>query len=105
MSARVLVEHKTDSQDKPQHMGITEAFNLLIARLSDSSESGWSAWSPDEIADRLVALRDTPMLSEADKLDLRALLAPTGPVQEIAIANDWHDDYMKCAAALDRYAL
>ncbi|MFQ3682721.1 hypothetical protein [Roseiflexus sp.] len=45
------------------------------------------------------------MLSEADKLDLRALLAPTGPVQEIAIANDWHDDYMKCAAALDRYAL
>ncbi|MFQ3632803.1 MAG: hypothetical protein SNJ65_14555 [Roseiflexus sp.] len=84
---------------------MTEAFDLLIAQLSQSSASSWSAWSPDEIADRLVALRDKPMLSEADKLDLRALLAPTGPVQEIAIANDWHDDYMKCAAALDRYAL
>lgn len=86
-------------------MGITEAFDLLIAQLSESSVSIWSAWSPGEIADRLVALRDKPMLSEDDKLNLRALLAPTGPIQEIAIANDWHDDYMKCAAALDRYAL
>ncbi|MFQ3662200.1 MAG: hypothetical protein SNJ69_07365 [Chloroflexaceae bacterium] len=86
-------------------MGVTEAFDLLIARLSDSSETGWAAWSPGEVAATLIALRDKQMLSEADKRDLRALLAPTGPVQEIAIASNWHDDYMKCAAALDRYAL
>ena len=32
------------------------------------------------------------------------LFAPTGPIQEIAISNGWHDPYMKLAEEFDKLA-
>jgi phosphosulfolactate synthase (CoM biosynthesis protein A) len=31
----------------------------------------------------------------------KIMFAPTGTFQEIAMANDWHDDYMKLADDFD----
>jgi len=70
--------------------------------LRHSREEGW----PDEKPQDAAAMVEGMM---AHLLDSRrelprywqVLFAPTGPAQEIAMANDWHDDYMKLAAEFD----
>lgn len=73
-------------------MHASEAIEVLIARLMASEESGWSAWTPGEVAKRLSQFRGKQALASPEKLDLSVLLAPTGPIQEIAMSIGWHDE-------------
>lgn len=82
-------------------MNATDAITLLNTHLESSVDSDWSAWSVDDVKAILKRLNLSSHWTKEDRNELAVLLAPTGALQEIAMANDWHDDYMKCATTLD----
>jgi hypothetical protein len=71
--------------------------------LASSTESDWSSLTPEEVVDLLdrhiASLRSRK--SVHDTVELRSLFAPTAEIQEIAMANDWHDRYAELAARFD----
>jgi hypothetical protein len=78
-----------------------DALTLLRSHLARSENSDLSAWSTAEALLILDRLASSLLWTSADRHELAVLLAPTGALQEIAITNGWHDDYMICASSLD----
>lgn len=69
----------------------------------ESTEEGWSDISPVETTlqiDELIAYIINPDKNIFPE-EGNVLYAPTGSVQEIAIANGWHDDYLSLAERYD----
>ncbi len=53
-----------------------------------------------EDLDELISHLLDPAANPAPEF-YRVLFAPTGPIQEIAMANDWHDEYAALSAEYD----
>ena len=81
-------------------LGATRAF------VSQSTREGWPAESPVEcslVLDGMIATcisRGQTPPPEYSSIQF----APTGPIQEIAMVNGWHDEYMDLAEEYDRLA-
>jgi hypothetical protein len=61
-----------------------------------SNSEGWSDENPNEAAqeiDKLISHLFEPKQNPLPEFAL-ILFSPTGPIQEIAMANGWHDAYM-----------
>ncbi len=70
--------------------------------VESSEESIWSGLSPAEIAmDISIAISQIDKDAAFDVIHLKMLFAPTGPIQEIAIASDWSDNYLKLSSEFD----
>jgi len=82
-------------------MTSSEALSLLLEMLAKNTDSDWSPWPVNEVVLILNLLKPKLFWSKSDRHDLAVLLAPTGALQEIAMANGWHDTYMQCASALN----
>jgi hypothetical protein len=77
---------------------LLETNRLVVA----SEESDWSGFSPKEIS--LELLTAVAAIDEKKKLDVATLqmhFAPTGPIQETAMSNEWTNDYMRLSSEFD----
>ena len=71
--------------------------------LQNSTEEGWPDEKPAEAAhmvERMIAHLFDPARPLPEFWQV--LFAPTGPAQEIAMNNGWHDAYMKLSSEFDR---
>jgi hypothetical protein len=81
-------------------LAVLGATRALVAQ---SLRAGWPDEQPVECAavlDQMIAHIVNPDGCDVPKY-ATTQFAPTGPIQEIAISNGWHDVYMKLAAAYD----
>ena len=80
------------------------ALERTCALLERSEESVWSPLSPVEVAENLrVAIRRLVRGEAVDYGNIRLEFAPTSTIQEIAMANGWHDEYMQLADVVDSH--
>ena len=71
--------------------------------VDQSQDSGWTTWSLEKIsADLGRAILQITNKENLDTKHLGMLFGPTGPIQETALASDWHDDYIRLASECDR---
>ncbi len=86
---------------KLQMLAVLGATRALAAQ---SPHEGW----PDELPTDCVAILDQMMAhiinpSQNNPPEYAGIqFAPTGPIQEIAISNGWHDAYMNLSTEYDR---
>ena len=68
----------------------------------ESKESGWDLIDPEEVQSELdQCIRLLSKRGKINFFDLAVLYAPTGTLQELAMANGWHKQYMKLANRFD----
>ncbi len=74
-----------------------------LALVERSTRDGWPDESPEECAATLRAmLRHLADPAEAPRPEFASIqFAPTGPIQEIAMTNGWHDAYLDLADRWD----
>ncbi len=75
-----------------------------LALVITSKNSGWPDEQPDECAETLRRMIDFVTDPQPGKCPEFAAIQflPTGPIQEIAMANGWHDAYPMLADAYDK---
>ena len=70
--------------------------------VSASEASLWSSRRPSEVAKTLEGeIAEITAGRHPNSLELRVLFAPTGAIQEIALANGWSERYMQLASGFD----
>lgn len=80
------------------------AIEKTIQLLDQSEDSDWSSLTAVEIKKLLEAeLQKIRNQQEFDKTELNVLFAPTGNIQETAMWNEWHKEYLKIADIVDSY--
>ncbi|MBN1366190.1 MAG: hypothetical protein JW976_15410 [Syntrophaceae bacterium] len=79
----------------PQKLMLLKVLTAAIEFLRRSDESIWTSLSPEMAVEKLKTGIDRLFgKSETKAAELDYLFAPTGPLQEIAMANGWHDEYI-----------
>ena len=79
-------------------LGATRAFVTM------STREGWPDEKPDEcteVLDKMMAHIINPEKNQNPEYCSIQFL-PTGPIQEIAISNGWHDQYMDLSTQYDK---
>jgi hypothetical protein len=67
-----------------------------------SEQTIWEGLSPAEVAmDLGIAISQIEKSESVDARHLKMLFAPTGPIQESALASGWTDDYMRLSSEFD----
>jgi predicted aconitase len=67
-----------------------------------SHDSDWSCLNAQEIA--AILEQEINVLQngfKADRDELKMLFAPTGPLQETAMANNWSNEYLELSKVFD----
>jgi len=83
---------------------LISALERTCALLDSSEESVWSPLTPAEVAKNLRhAIVGVINGDAVDYLSLRVEFAPTSTIQEIAMANGWHDEYVRLAEEIDAH--
>jgi hypothetical protein len=83
---------------------LVAALERTCALLERSEESVYSPLTPAEVVRNLRATIDALVRGQAvDDLTVRVEFAPTSTIQEIAMANGWHDEYLELARAVDSH--
>ena len=67
---------------------------------NDFTYSGWQDCQDalDEIDSLILRLKKNDM---PDKLEIKILFAPTGPVQEVSLSGGWSEEYLVLAYKFD----
>lgn len=74
-----------------------------IEFLNQSEESDWSPLTPKEVIKNLeIQLERLERNEKTDQLLLEVEFAPTSTIQEISMANDWSDEYLKLSSKFDK---
>jgi len=84
---------------------LTSVLATTYVLLLNSAKEGWPDEKPQEAAytaEQMIGHVFDPE-RELPK-NWQILFAPTGPAQEIAMSNGWHDAYLKLAAQFDDLA-
>ena len=82
---------------------LVAALERTCALLERSEESLWSPLTPADVAKNLRSAIGGLIRGDAvDHRTLRVEFAPTSTIQEIAMANGWHDEYLRLAEVVDR---
>ena len=83
---------------------LIDILSKTIKLLEDSEDSDWSNLTAVEIREVLQGeLYKIENNQSFDKSELAILFAVTGNVQETAMQNGWHDEYLKIADVIDKY--
>jgi hypothetical protein len=86
---------------KMQMLAVLGATRALVAQ---SPRLGWEDVAPAEcvaILDQMMAHLSKPAENAVPKY-ASILFAPTGPIQDIAISDGWHEAYMSLSEEYDR---
>ena len=81
---------------------LQEVFRLILTHLEESVNSDWSAVSVSEMKQILIESID--LLNDGKGIDVQLLktaFAPTSFLQEIAMANNWSNEYIELAETFD----
>jgi DNA-binding transcriptional regulator PaaX len=83
----------------------TDLINVLIEindYLNKYDNISWEGLSPAEAKmDLEIAIEKLRTKSRIDKKHLKILFAPTGLIQECAMANDWEQEYFRLSEKFD----
>lgn len=80
------------------------ALERTCALLAESDEALWAADSPRTVKGRLErVVRRARAGRRWDRDAVRLEYAPTNSLQDIAMENGWHDEYMEIAATVDSH--
>jgi CRISPR/Cas system Type II protein with McrA/HNH and RuvC-like nuclease domain len=83
---------------------LIDAIKKTIKLLENSEDSVWSSLTAVEIKEILQSeLRKIENNQGFNKLELAVLFAVTSNVQETAVWNDWHTEYLEVADVIDKY--
>jgi len=83
---------------------LIDAIKKIIRLLENSKDSDWSNLTAVEIKEVLRGeLYKLENNQEFDKLELAVLFTVTGNIQETAIRNNWHVEYLETANVIDKY--
>lgn len=83
---------------------LIDAIKKTIKLLENSEDSVWSSLTAVEIKEILQSeLRKIENNQGFNKLELAVLFAVTSNVQETAVWNDWHAEYLEVADVIDKY--
>ena len=83
---------------------LIDAIKETISLLENSKDSDWSSLTAIEIKEILQGeVYKIKNNQEFDKLEFAVLFAVTGNVQETAMRNGWHTEYLEIAHVIDRY--
>lgn len=83
-------------------MNLVAALERTMERLASSEDSLWTSWSAAEVREELdAALRAIRQGGRVDGAALRLLFAPTGPIQELSMANGWAEEMLRLAEVVD----
>jgi hypothetical protein len=83
-------------------MNLVAALERTVERLASSEDSPWTPWSAAEVREELDAvLLAMRQGGRPDEATLRLLFAPTGPVQELSMANGWAEEMLRLAEVVD----
>ncbi|MEI5681886.1 MULTISPECIES: hypothetical protein [unclassified Mesorhizobium] len=74
--------------------GLIDVFQDVIHALRFDNEEDFIA----EMEDMLAQLRSGSM---PNKLKMKVIFAPTGPLQEASISSGWADEYLRLAGRFD----
>jgi hypothetical protein len=75
----------------------------IVVKLSKSEEAVYSSLTPNEVIKNIQDQIDKIKINkEFDKSLLKVEFAPTSTIQEIAMANDWSEEYLKLADKFDQ---
>ena len=86
-----------------QH-NLISALERTIELLKNSEDSDWSNLTAGELVEVLdKEVSKIKNNQDFDKFEIAVLFAPTGNIQETAMRNDWHKEYLKISTAIDRY--
>lgn len=78
------------------------ALRRTCTLLSSSRDSLWTPWSAAEVRASLEGALARLARGEAvDAAELRVLFAPTGPVQELSLANGWAEEMLVLGRTVD----
>ena len=85
---------------------LADVLTQVAQLLTSSQESDWTPFEPKEIV--AVLERELFSLRTDNKLvnptELAMLFAPTGPIQEISMANNWSKEYLALSEQVDALA-
>ncbi len=71
-------------------------------KIDQSEESFWSGLSPADISmDMAIAIESLRDSKQVDRDQLKMHFAPTGPLQETAMASDWTNEYVEISTRFD----
>lgn len=81
---------------------LIELLNKVKGLLFEHDNMSFDGLSPAEIGmDLDIVVEQLQNGERIDKEYLKALFAPTAPIQECAMANDWSDEYLKLSSEFD----
>ncbi len=81
-------------------LAVLAATKELLLR---SDREGWPDEDPQEVAEEVGQVIAHVLEPAKNSLPqhARALFAATGPIQELALSNGWHEEYMALASEFD----
>ena len=84
---------------------LVRALQRTCELLEQSEEVAWSPLTPEKVREKLLkVLKRVSAGRRFSKTSLAVEFAPTGTLQEIAMANGWHEEYMSLADVVDRHS-
>lgn len=87
---------------KKRRLRLVMVLNRTKELLEEYNNISFDGFSPSEVAlDLGILITQLELDKNFDKLRLVVLFAPTGIVQECAMANDWHSEYMELSSKFD----
>ena len=99
-----FLDHRNRRSDEIR-LHLLQSLRRTSELLDHSESTDWASLSVPEVATRLRgAISALEKASQPSREQLRMLFAPTGDVQEIAIANGWGDEMIELSKAVDAFA-
>ncbi len=90
---------KSKSEELVQLREVLQQMKKLVER---SGESDWTPFTPVEVSTDLdIAISQLERGEALDGDHLKMLFAPTGPLQEISMSNDWTKEYLALSSKFD----
>ncbi|MGV6830525.1 MAG: hypothetical protein ACWA5P_03055 [bacterium] len=87
--------------DKKQTL--TDILKKIVVLLEQSEASDWSPLTPQEVANNLeIQIENLEFNQPIDKDALVLEFLATSTIQEIAMANNWHNTYLKLSTKFDK---
>jgi hypothetical protein len=97
-------ERQVVGQTEMNAQMLLDALERTCKLLDESKESDWSPLTPAEVAKKLrEEIAAAKRGGAVDRLVVSVEFAPTSTIQEIAMANGWHDEYERLAQVVDAY--
>jgi len=93
-------------KEYPDRMRLMMNLATVKVLLAHSPKEGWGLEYPKDAETQIDQIIDCLFFGEAKPLPKywQVLYAPTGPLQEISMANGWSDVYMRLSEEFDSLA-